>query len=89
MANADVYAHLTHLQERLIEFYESGKRAEDKKAATDMWINEKNVLVKKTENITPGSHLAKAQYIDVIERDGNTQQEIRYIRRYALNTISI
>lgn len=78
MGNADVNAYVTQLQDLLVKFYEDGKKAEDKKAAADMWINEKNVIVKKTETITPGSHLAKAQYIDVIERDGNTQQEIRY-----------
>lgn len=78
MGNADIYQNLNRLQDRVNEFYTDGKLAEDKKAATDMWINDKNVVVKKNENITPGSHLAKAQYIDVIERDGSIQQKIRF-----------
>lgn len=79
MGNADIHQNLNRLQDRINEFYTDGKQSDDKKAAADMWINDKNVVVKKDENVTPGSHLENAQYIDVIERDGSTQQKIRFL----------
>lgn len=78
MGNSDINTRLSRLQDRLQTFYNDGKKSEDKDAAGKMWINEKNLVVKKVDKVLPGEHLTKAQYKDVIERDGNMQQTIRF-----------
>lgn len=77
MGNSDVKTRLTRLQNRIEEFYENGKKSSNKEAAAQLWINEKNLVVKKKEDVSPGDHLTRAQYKDVIEREG-TEQKIRY-----------
>lgn len=77
MGNSDIKTRLTKLQDRINEFYNEGKKSSNKEAAAKLWINEKNVVVKKEKEVLPGDHLVRAQYKDVIERDGSTQQKIR------------
>lgn len=78
MGNTNVKTSLERLQKRIEEFYEEGKRSMNKDAAADLWINEHNVVVKKDKPVLPGDHLTRAQYKDVIERKGTTEQQIRY-----------
>lgn len=78
MSNADVKTRLTRLQGRIKEFYEEGKKLSNKADAAKLWINEKNLIVDKKEQVLPGDHLTQAQYKDVIEREGPTEQKIRY-----------
>lgn len=77
MGNGDINTRVSRLQDRINEFYNNGKRSSDKEAATKLWINDKNVVVKKTTQVLPGDHLSNAQYKDVIERDGTMEQKIR------------
>lgn len=77
MGNSDVNSKLTRLQDRINAFYNEGKKLSDKELKAKMWINEKNVVVKKEQQTLPGDHLTKAQYKDVIERNGNMQIKIR------------
>lgn len=77
MGNSDVNSKLTRLQDRINAFYNEGKQLDDKTLTAKMWINEKNVVVKKDKQTLPGDHLTKAQYKDVIERDGNMQLKVR------------
>lgn len=77
MSNSDIKTRLTRLQDRISEFYNNGKKSNNKEAAAKLWINEKNVVIKKEEQVLPGDHLVRAQYKDVIERDGSTEQKIR------------
>lgn len=78
MGNGDIRTRLNRLQDRINEFYNDGKNSNDKIKASKLWINEKNVVVKKENHALPGDHLVRAQYKDVIERDGSTDQKIRY-----------
>lgn len=78
MGNGDIRTRLNRLQDRINEFYNDGKKSSnDKQLASKLWINEKNVVVKKENHALPGDHLVRAQYKDVIERDGSTDQKIR------------
>lgn len=77
MGNSDIKTRLTRLQNRINEFYNDAKKANSPNAFK-LWINEKNVVVKKETEVLPGDHLIRAQYKDVIERDGSTDQKIRY-----------
>lgn len=77
MANTEVNTRLSRLQTRIQEFYEEGKISSDKELAQKLWFNEKNVVVAKKEKVLPGDHLSRAQYKDVIEREGPTEQKIR------------
>jgi len=77
MSNADVSGRVSRLQDRINEFYNEGKKSNNKEAAAKLWINEKNLVVKKNVQVYPGQHLLNAQYKDVIERDGTTEQKIR------------
>lgn len=77
MGNADVNTRLTRLQDRINEFYNEGKTSSNKEFAAKLWINEKNLVVKKEKQTLPGEHLVKAQYKDVIERDGSHETKIR------------
>lgn len=78
MGNADVKTRLSRLQNHIKEFYEEGKKSSNKAAAANLWINQKNLVVDKKEPVLPDDHLTRAQYKDVIERDGPTEQQIRY-----------
>lgn len=77
MGNGDISTRVSRLQDRINEFYNAGKLSSDKVAAAKLWINEANVVVKKTKQVLPGDHLTVAQYKDVIERDGTMEQKIR------------
>lgn len=77
MGNTELKARLLRLQNRIEEFYEDGKRHKNQEAATQLWINEKNLVVKKEKETSPGDHLIRAQYKDVIEREGPIEQKIR------------
>lgn len=77
MANTEVKKRLSRLQNRIQEFYEEGKISSDKELAQKLWINEKNVVIAKKEKVLPEEHLSRAQYKDVIEREGPTEQKIR------------
>lgn len=79
MGNTDVNSRLKRLQDRISEFYKDGKKSDNKEAAVRMWIYDKNTVVKKDNHVLPGEHLNNAQYKDVIERDGSTQQKIRWV----------
>lgn len=68
---------VARLQERVQEFYNATKASADKQAASELGVSEKLLVVSKADDITPGSHLNNAQYMDVIERDGSTAQKIR------------
>lgn len=82
MGNGDIRTRLNRLQDRISEFYNDGKKSNDKQKASKLWINEKNVVVKKKNHALPGDHLVRAQYKDVIERDGSSDQKIRYYFDY-------
>lgn len=80
MGNADLNSRLVRLQHRIEEFYEKAKLVDPKtkeEEASKLWINDKNLIVTKKEHSLPGEHLVRAQYKDVIERDGTTEQKIR------------
>lgn len=77
MGNIDLKTRISRLQNRIEEFYEDGKKSNNKEAAAELWINAKNVVVKKEKETLPGDHLIRAQYKDVIEREGPTEQKIR------------
>lgn len=77
MGNSDVKTRLTRLQNRIAEFYENGKQSSNKEAAAQLWINEKNLIVKKETPVLPGDHLKRAQYKDVIERGSPLEPNIR------------
>lgn len=77
MANSDVKTRLTRLQQRIEEFYENGKKSTNSAAAAQLWINEKNLVVRKENPILPGEHLTRAQYKDVIERGRPIESNIR------------
>lgn len=77
IGNGDMRKRVIRLQERLQEFYNASKTASDKQSAIGLGVYDKYVLVNRIDDITPAEHLNNAQYTDVIERDGNTHQEIR------------
>jgi len=80
MGNADLNSRLVRLQHRIEEFYEKAKLLDEKtkkEEATKLWISDKNLVVSKKDHALPGEHLIKAQYKDVIEREGTTEQKIR------------
>lgn len=76
MGNADVNQKLKNLQKRINTFYSDGKNFENKETAKKMWIKDNQIVVDKEIPVLPGEHLIKAQYKDVIERDGNIAQKI-------------
>lgn len=78
MGNSIVKTCSARFQSLIKEFYEQGKKSSDKTLASKLWINEKNVVVSKDEQVLPGDHLTRAQYKDVIEREGPFEQKIRY-----------
>lgn len=77
MSNGDVNTRVSALQHRIQEFYEAGKLSNDRVATKRLWINETNLVVNKTEQVSPHTHLTDAKYKDVIERDGTMEQKIR------------
>lgn len=76
MSNGDVSTRLAALQQRIVDFYEAGKSA-DKTKAAKLWITDKLTVVHKEKQTLPGEHLTRAQYKDVIERDGSFEKKIR------------
>lgn len=77
MGNGDVGRRLKKLQQRIQTFYSEGKASPDTAAALKMQINPKLTVVDKETPVLPGEHLVKAEYKDVIERDGSTAQKIK------------
>lgn len=69
--------HLGVLQERIQEFYNASKTYSNKTVTAKLGVLEKYTVVSSAIDITPGDHLNNAQYKDVIERDGTTEQKIR------------
>lgn len=76
MGNADVNQKLKNLQKRIKTFYTAGKTFDNKETAKKMWIKDNQLVVDKEVPVLPGEHLIRAQYKDVIERDGNIAQKI-------------
>jgi hypothetical protein len=77
LGNGDVKMSILRLQNRIQEFYNASKASSDKLAVAKLGINERYLVVNKEIDISPGLHLNNAQYKDVIERDGTTEQKIR------------
>lgn len=77
IANSDVKPFIAKLQQRVREYYESSKNYSNKTVAAKLGILDKYTVVNSEIAITPNDHLTNAQYKDVIERDGTTEQKIR------------
>lgn len=79
IGNGDTRRRMAQLQQRVQDFYNISRAGSDKLAASEMGISDKYLVVNKDIEITPGSHLNNAQYIEVIEREGSTEQKIRFV----------
>lgn len=66
------------LQENIQLFFDDGKTIGNNALAAKLWIKPENVVISKSAPIFPGEHLTKAQYKDVIERDGTEQTKIKF-----------
>ncbi|XP_055619783.1 transferrin [Toxorhynchites rutilus septentrionalis] len=77
MGNGDINARFQRLQKRLQQFYEEAKNSANTEQASKMWVDRKNVLFDRENPVQPGDHLNRAQYKDVIERDGPYQYKIK------------
>nr|AAL58078.1 transferrin precursor [Aedes aegypti] len=77
MGNGDINSRFQRLQQRLQQFYQDAKNSADTDKALKMWVDRKNVLVDREVPVQPGDHLNRAQYKDVIERDGPFQNKIK------------
>lgn len=77
MGNGDINSRFQQLQPKLQQFYEEAKNSADVKKAAAMWVDQKNLLVNRVQPVLPGEHLNKAQYKDVIERDGPFESKIK------------
>lgn len=80
MGNSDLNNRYERLKHRIEEFYEKAKLLDPKtkeEEASKLWISDKTLIVSKKQHTLPGEHLVRAQYKDVIERDGTTEQKIR------------
>lgn len=78
MSNSDILPRKSILQERVKASYEEGKNILDVKEQTLMFIKPDWSVYPTSEVITPEKHLFKAQYKDVIERDGTEQGVLRF-----------
>ncbi|XP_053682480.1 transferrin [Sabethes cyaneus] len=77
MGNGDINSRFQRLQKRLQQFYETAKNSAAADQASQMWVDSKNVLFDREVPVLPGEHLNRAQYKDVIERDGPFQYKIK------------
>ncbi|XP_055551682.1 transferrin [Wyeomyia smithii] len=77
MGNGDINSRFQLLQQRLQQFYEEAKNSVASDKASQMWVDRRNVLVDREVPVLPGEHLNRAQYKDVIERDGPFQYKIK------------
>lgn len=77
MGNGDINGRFQQLQPKLQQFYEDAKNSADIKKAAAMWVDQKNLLVDRAQPVFPGEQLNKAQYKDVIERDGPFESKIK------------
>ncbi|XP_058445332.1 transferrin [Malaya genurostris] len=77
MGNGDINSRFQRLQKRLQQFYEDAKNSANAAEAAKMWVDRKNVLVDREVPVLPGDHLNRAQYKDVIERDGPFEYKIK------------
>lgn len=77
MGNGDINSRFQRLQKRLQQFYQDAKNSADTDKALKMWVDRKNVLVDRDVPVQPGDHLNRAQYKDVIERDGPFENKIK------------
>lgn len=78
MSNADTVAQKSVMQGYLSDFFEQGKTRLTKDEAAHLFIKDTLTTYNNPEVIYPGAHLFKAQYKDVIERDGTEQGVIRF-----------
>lgn len=78
MSNADTVSQKSVIQGYLSDYFEQGKTKLTKDEAAHLSIKDTLTTYNNTEVIYPGSHLFKAQYKDVIERDGTEQGVIRF-----------
>lgn len=77
MGNGDINNRFQRLQKRLQQFYEEAKNSANTDKAAKMWVDRKNVLVDREVPVQPGDHLNRAQYKDVIERDGPFENKLK------------
>lgn len=77
MGNGDINNRFQRLQKRLQQFYEDAKNAANTDKASKMWVDRKNLLVDREVPVQPGDHLNRAQYKDVIERDGPFENKLK------------
>ncbi|XP_058830557.1 transferrin [Topomyia yanbarensis] len=77
MGNGDINDRFQRLQQRLQQFYEEAKNKANADQAAKMWVDRKNILFDRKVPVLPGDHLDRAQYKDVIERDGPFQYKIK------------
>lgn len=78
MSNADSVSKKTDIQNYLKEYFNKGKTELTKDEAAHLFIKDTLTIYDNPEIIYPGQHLFKAQYKDVIERDGTEQGVIRF-----------
>lgn len=77
MANADVLPNKSNVQNQLSTAFDNGKTALTKDEQLGLFIKPDWTVFKNDKVIYPGEHLFKAQYKDVIERDGTEQGVVR------------
>lgn len=78
MSNADTVSRKSDIQGYLAEYFEQGKTRLTKDEAGHLFIKDTLTTYNNPEVIYPGTHLFKAKYKDVIERDGTEQGVIRF-----------
>uniref|UniRef100_U5EVY8 Transferrin n=1 Tax=Corethrella appendiculata TaxID=1370023 RepID=U5EVY8_9DIPT len=76
MGNADIETRYQRLQKRLQKFYSDAKQSTNKDLAAKLWVKDSLTLADKNEVVLPGEHLVRAQYKEVIERDGLFENKI-------------
>uniref|UniRef100_A0A336MLQ6 Transferrin n=1 Tax=Culicoides sonorensis TaxID=179676 RepID=A0A336MLQ6_CULSO len=78
MSNPDTLSQKPAIQQVLSEYFEQAKTRLSKDEAAHLQIKDTLTTFNTPEVIYPGTHLFKAQYKDVIERDGTEQGVIRF-----------
>lgn len=78
MSNADTVAQKSVIQGYLSEYFDKGKTLLTKEESGHLFIKDTLTTYNNPEVIYPGTHLFKAKYKDVIERDGTEQGVIRF-----------
>lgn len=77
MTHSDILSRKSDVQNKLSTAYDSGKTALTKDEQLGLFIKPDWTVFNNDKVIYPGEHLFKAQYKDVIERDGTEQGVIR------------